>query len=417
MEKEKLEVKIAASKCETCVTKPCQIGCPLNIDIPEFIENVKNNNYEEAFKVLCKSTVLPSVCGKICPVDKQCQGSCAKKVSYDPVEIGKIESYVGDLAVENGWKLPRKGKKKERIAVIGSGPSGLTCAGFLAENGYQVTIYEKHEYLGGLLYHGIPKFRLNKELVSKVIKQILDLGMEVKTNVSLGKDISLKELEKEYDAVFLGLGANVSKMMGLSGEELNGVYGANELLENLVQVDYTSKRVVVIGGGGVSIDMARTAIKEGASEVGIIYRRSRSEMSAEMNDIRAAKKEGIKFLFQTNVIKVIGEDKVTGIECVKTTLDKEKKAINVEGSNFVIDTDVVIMAVGSRADSELLESLKLDVKENGYLMVNSNNQTSNPKIFAAGDLTGAKSTVAWACRNGRDTAYSIMKFLSKEVSR
>lgn len=414
MEKEKLEVKIAASKCETCVTKPCQIGCPLNIDIPEFIENVKNNNYEEAFKVLCKSTVLPSVCGKICPVDKQCQGSCAKKVSYDPVEIGKIESYVGDLAVENGWKLPRKGKKKERIAVIGSGPSGLTCAGFLAENGYQVTIYEKHEYLGGLLYHGIPKFRLNKELVSKVIKQILDLGMEVKTNVSLGKDISLKKLEKEYDAVFLGLGANVSKMMGLSGEELNGVYGANELLENLVQVDYTSKRVVVIGGGGVSIDMARTAIKEGASEVGIIYRRSRSEMSAEMNDIRTAKKEGIKFLFQTNVIKVIGEDKVTGIECVKTTLDKEKKAINVEGSNFVIDTDVVIMAVGSRADSELLESLKLDVKENGYLMVNSNNQTSNPKIFAAGDLTGAKSTVAWACRNGRDTAYSIMKFLSKE---
>lgn len=414
MEKEKLEVKIAASKCETCVTKPCQIGCPLNIDIPEFIENVKNNNYGEAFKVLCKSTVLPSVCGKICPVDKQCQGSCAKKVSYDPVEIGKIESYVGDLAVENGWKLPRKSKKKERIAVIGSGPSGLTCAGFLAENGYQVTIYEKHEYLGGLLYHGIPKFRLNKELVSKVIKQILDLGIEVKTNVSLGKDISLKELEKEYDAVFLGLGANVSKMMGLSGEELNGVYGANELLENLVQVDYTSKRVVVIGGGGVSIDMARTAIKEGASEVGIIYRRSRSEMSAEMNDIRVAKKEGIKFLFQTNVIKVIGEDKVTGIECVKTTLDKEKKAINVEGSNFVIDTDVVIMAVGSRADSELLESLKLDVKENGYLMVNSNNQTSNPKIFAAGDLTGAKSTVAWACRNGRDTAYSIMKFLSKE---
>lgn len=414
MEKEKLEVKIAASKCETCVTKPCQIGCPLNIDIPEFIRNVKNNDYGGAFNVLCKSTVLPAVCGKICPVDKQCQGSCAKKVSYDPVEIGKIESYVGDLAVENGWKFPRKSKKNKKVAVIGSGPSGLTCAGFLAEDGYQVTIYEKHEYLGGLLYHGIPKFRLDKELVSKVIKQILDLGIEVKTNVSLGKDISLKKLEKEYDAVFLGLGANVSKMMGLSGEELNGVYGANELLENLVQVDYTSKKVVVIGGGGVSIDMARTAIKEGASEVGIIYRRSRSEMSAEMNDIKAAKKEGIKFLFQTNVINILGEDKVSGIECVKTTLDKDKKAINVEGSNFVIDTDVVIMAVGSRADSELLESLKLDVRDNGYLMVSSNNQTSNPKIFAAGDLTGAKSTVAWACRNGRDTADSIMKFLSEE---
>lgn len=413
MEKEKLEIKIASSKCETCVTKPCQIGCPLNIDIPGFIGNVKKNNYEEAFKILCKSTVMPAVCGKICPIDKQCQGSCAKKVSYDPVEIGKIESYVGDLAVKNGWKLPRKGKKREKVAVIGSGPSGLTCAGFLAENGYQVTIYEKHEYLGGLLYHGIPKFRLDKELVSKVIKQILDLGIEVKTNVSLGKDISLKKLEKEYDAVFLGLGANVSKMMGISGEELNGVYGANELLENLVRVDYTSKRVVVIGGGGVSIDIARTAIKEGASEVGIIYRRSRNEMSAEMDDIKSAKKEGINFLFQTNVIKILGKDKVGGIECIKTTLDKDKKAINVAGSNFVIDTDVVIMAVGSRADSELLESLKLDVKDNGYLMVNGDNQTSNQKIFAAGDLTGAKSTVAWACRNGRDTAYSIMKFLSK----
>lgn len=413
MEKEKLEVEIAARKCMNCVTKPCQIGCPLNIDIPEFIKNFRNGNYEEAFKVLCKSTVLPSVCGRICPVDKQCQGSCAKKVSYDPVEIGKIESYIGDLALKNEWSLPKKTKKNGKVAVIGSGPSGLTCAAFLAENGYQVTIYEKHDYLGGLLYHGIPKFRLDRELVQKMIKQILDLGINVKTNVSLGKDISLEELEKEYDAVFLGLGANLSKMMGLKGENLRGVYGANELLENLVHPDYTGRNVVVIGGGGVSIDMARTAIRMGAKEVGVIYRRSRNEMSAKMDDIKQAKKEKIKFLFQTNVIGVNGEEEVKSIECVKTSLDKDKKAINVEGSNFTIDTDYVIMAVGSRADSELLEKLKLDVKENGYLMVNTNNQTSNPKIFAAGDLTGAKSTVAWACRNGRDTAYSIMNFIKE----
>lgn len=413
MEKEKLEVEIAARKCMNCVTKPCQIGCPLNIDIPEFIKNFRNGNYEEAFKVLCKSTVLPSVCGRICPVDKQCQGSCAKKVSYDPVEIGKIESYIGDLALKNEWSLPKKTKKNGKVAVIGSGPSGLTCAAFLAENGYQVTIYEKHDYLGGLLYHGIPKFRLDRELVQKMIKQILDLGINVKTNVSLGKDISLEELEKEYDAVFLGLGANLSKMMGLKGETLRGVYGANELLENLVHPDYSDKSVVVIGGGGVSIDMARTAIRMGAKEVGVIYRRSRNEMSAEMDDIKQAKKEKIKFLFQTNVIGINGEEEVKSIECVKTSLDKDKKAINVEGSNFTIDTDYVIMAVGSRADSELLEKLKLDVKENGYLMVNTNNQTSNPKIFAAGDLTGAKSTVAWACRNGRDTAYSIMNFIKE----
>lgn len=413
MEKEKLEVEIAARKCMNCVTKPCQIGCPLNIDIPEFIKNFLNGNYEDAFKVLCKSTVLPSVCGRICPVDKQCQGSCAKKVSYDPVEIGKIESYIGDLALKNEWSLPKKTKKNGKVAVIGSGPSGLTCAAFLAENGYQVTIYEKHDYLGGLLYHGIPKFRLDRELVQKMIKQILDLGINVKTNVSLGKDISLEELEKEYDAVFLGLGANLSKMMGLKGETLRGVYGANELLENLVHPDYTGRNVVVIGGGGVSIDMARTAIRMGAKEVGVIYRRSRNEMSAEMDDIKQAKKEKIKFLFQTNVIGINGEEEVKSIECVKTSLDKDKKAINVEGSNFTIDTDYVIMAVGSRADSELLEKLKLDVKENGYLMVNTNNQTSNPKIFAAGDLTGAKSTVAWACRNGRDTAYSIMNFIKE----
>lgn len=413
MEKEKLKVEIAARKCMNCVTKPCQIGCPLNIDIPEFIKDFRNGNYEEAFKVLCKSTVLPSVCGRICPVDKQCQGSCAKKVSYDPVEIGKIESYIGDLALKNEWSLPKKTKKNGKVAVIGSGPSGLTCAAFLAENGYQVTIYEKHDYLGGLLYHGIPKFRLERELVQKMIKQILDLGINVKTNVSLGQDISLEELEKEYDAVFLGLGANLSKMMGLKGETLRGVYGANELLENLVHPDYTGRNVVVIGGGGVSIDMARTAIRMGAKEVGVIYRRSRNEMSAEMDDIKQAKKEKIKFLFQTNVIGINGEEEVKSIECVKTSLDKDKKAINVEGSNFTIDTDYVIMAVGSRADSELLEKLKLDVKENGYLMVNTNNQTSNPKIFAAGDLTGAKSTVAWACRNGRDTAYSIMNFIKE----
>lgn len=413
MKQRDLEIKIAASKCASCVTKPCQLGCPLNNDISGFIKEVKNDNYEEAYRILCKTTVMPAICGKICPYEKQCQGSCAKRISYEAVNIGKIESYIGDLAILNNWKLPRKSRKNWNVAVIGSGPASLTCAAFLAEEGCQVTIYEKHDYLGGLLYHGIPDFRLTRNTLMETIQSILDLGIKVKKNISLGSDISLNQLKEEYDAVFLGTGANTSKKMGISGENLDGVYGGNELLENLQHPNYLNKKVVIIGGGNVAIDVARTVKRLGAKEVIIIYRREKSNMSAEVSEINEAKSDKVKFLFKTSVVRILGEEHVEKIECVKTELNDDGKVVDILNTNYMMDVDCVIMAIGSKTDDTLLNSLNLERDDTGYLAVNENNQTSDSKIFAAGDLTGTKSTVAWACRNGRDAAYSIIDYLKK----
>ena len=260
-----------ASKCSTCITKPCQVGCPLNNDTTEFIRLAKLEEFEKAYEVLSKTTVLSSVCGRICPHEKQCQGSCAMKNYYGAVEIGNIEYFIGDEAIKNGWNLPQsKEKRKEKIAVVGAGPSGLTCAAFLCENGYNVTVYEKYEHLGGLLYHGIPEFRLDKKTLNKTIEKIINLGVEIKTNCELGVNIQLQDLEKEYDAIFLGFGANISRKMNIDGETLNGVYGGNELLEKNLHPDYKNKKVAVIGGGNVAMDTARTIKKLGANEVTVI---------------------------------------------------------------------------------------------------------------------------------------------------
>ena len=412
--KRELEIKKLADFCVSCVTKPCQLGCPLNNDTTGFIKAVKNDNYEEAFKILSNTTVMPAICGKICPHEKQCQGSCVKRVSYEAVRIGDIESFIGDLAIENDWKFLKKGKKNKKNLVVGSGPAGLTCAAFLAKEGYQVTLYEKHDYLGGLLYHGIPAFRLNKDLVKKAIDKILDLGIEVHTNMTLGKDFGLDEVKDKYDAIFLGIGANVSKMMEIPGENLTGVYGGNELLEKAIHPDYTDKKVFVIGGGNVAMDVARTVKRLGAKEVAILYRRDEADMPAEKVEIKETVLDDVKILYKTKLVKILGEDKVQKIECIKTKLNDEEKYVDVEGSNFVLDADYVMMAIGSKADDDVLDNLDLERKENGYLSTNDNDQTSDEKIFAAGDLTGTKSTVAWACRKGRDAAYSIMEYLENK---
>ena len=412
--KRELEIKKLADFCVSCVTKPCQLGCPLNNDTTGFIKAVKNDNYEEAFKILSNTTVMPAICGKICPHEKQCQGSCVKRVSYEAVRIGDIESFIGDLAIENDWKFLKKDKKNKKVLVVGSGPAGLTCAAFLAKEGYQVTLYEKHDYLGGLLYHGIPAFRLNKDLVKKAIDKILDLGIEVHTNMTLGKDFSLDEVKDKYDAIFLGIGANISKMMEIPGEDLTGVYGGNELLEKAIHPDYTDKKVFVIGGGNVAMDVARTVKRLGAKEVTILYRRDKEDMPAEKVEIKETVLDDVKFLYKTKLVKILGKDKVQKIECIKTKLNDEEKYVDLEGSNFILDADYVMMAIGSKADDDVLDTLGLERKENGYLSTNDNDQTSDEKIFAAGDLTGTKSTVAWACRKGRDAAYSIMEYLENK---
>lgn len=399
--------------CELCDNKPCLIGCPLDNDIPEFIKQIRDGNFKEAYNVLAKTTVLMPICGRICPHFKQCEGSCVKKKTRNKVRIGKLEATIGDMALVNNWKFTTQEKTEYKVAVIGSGPAGLTCAAFLRKSGIGVTIYEKHDYLGGLLIHGIPEFRLPKEIVEKVVNNIVDVGIDVKYNMELGKNITLSSLKEEYDAIFLGLGANISNKMHIEGEKLNGVYGGNEYLEKNINLDLKNKIVVVTGGGDVAIDVSRTLIRKGAKKVLIIYRRSEKEMRAEIKEIAAAKKDGIELLCNTNIVKIIGEEKVEKIRVVKTESRKdsnETEIIDIIGTEEEIECDYIFRAIGSHP-SKLVKKLGLDLNEKGKILIDKFGHTSDEKIFSGGDIAGTKSTVAWAARAGRNAAYSIIEFL------
>lgn len=407
--------------CLNCKIKPCSTkGCPLENNIPEFIKATKEENYREAYKILSKTTVLPGICGKICPHMKQCQGSCVRGIKGEPVSIGEIENYIFEKAQEEKIELEEVIEKTEqlknkKIAIVGGGPAGLTCAAFLAKNGANVTIYEKYNYLGGLLVHGIPDFRLDKKRVEDTTNKILKLGIEIKYEQELGKNIKLSELEQEYDAIFLGIGANKSSKMGVKGENLKGVYGGNELLEHRNFPELTGKTVCVIGGGNVAIDCSRTLKKLGAENVNVIYRRAEEQMPAEKKEIEEAKQEGIQFLFQNNIVEIKGKQKVEKLELIKTELiqkDGESRLVpvNVENSNYEIKTDYVAMALGGMVSDEVFE-LGLTLNKWGNIYINENYQTSNSKIFAGGDLAGCKGTVAWAARSGRDAAEKIREFL------
>lgn len=410
--------------CLNCPTKPCsQKGCPLNNDIPAFIKQVKEGNIEEAYKILSKTTVLGSICGRICPHMKQCEGSCIRGIKGEPVQIGAIEAFVFDEALKNEWyKNTEKTHELDgkKVAVVGGGPAGLTCSTFLSKSGADVTIYEKYNKLGGILEHGIPEFRLEKDVLDKTIKSILSLGINVEYGKELGKNLDLQELEKEYDAIFLGFGANIPSKMNIPGEELEGVYGGNSLLETENHPDYTGKKVAVIGGGNVAMDCCRTIKRLGADKVYVIYRRAEKQMPAEVKEIADAKKEGVEFLFQNNIVKILGNKKVEKVECIRTKLVKKEGEtrevpVNIESSNYVMDMDYVIMAVGSCPEKELLEKLKqsgIELNKWGCIKVDEKHRTSSPKIYAGGDLAGDKATVAWAARAGRDAACTIIESLS-----
>lgn len=408
-----LEIKKEAEYCFHCKNKPCSnIGCPLNNNIPEFIEKIKEENYKGAADILYQTTVLPAICGRVCPHYKQCMGPCVRGIKGNPVNIGKLETFAGDWALENNYQIKKENfEKQKRIAIIGGGPAGLTAAAFLAMKGHNVTIYEKYGNLGGLLIYGIPDFRLPKEVVQNQINLILNLGIDVKYNMQLGKNLYINDLEREYDNVILAFGANNSAKMNIDGEDLEGVFGGNELLEYNLHPDYKGKVVVVNGGGNVAMDTARIVKNLGAEKVIVTYRRSRDEMPAESKEIESAMNEGVEFLFQNNIVKIIGEKNVEKVELIKTKLIKKEgetrpSPVNIENSNYTIDADYVVMAIGSVPANEAKE-LGLECTKYGYIKVDEKGMTSNPKIYAIGDLANNKSTIAWAARSGRNVAKEI----------
>lgn len=415
------EINNKSNYCLNCKTRPCSIkGCPLGNHIPQFIEQVKQGNYKKAYEILSETTVLQGVCGRICPHKKQCQGSCVRGIKGEPVSIGELEAFVFDSMIEESDSLlncyakeMKKNENNKKVAVIGGGPAGLTASAFLAKRGVKVTIYEKYDYLGGLLVHGIPEFRLPKDIVEKTVEKILRLGIEVKYNQELGKDFFIQDLEKQYDAIFLSIGANKSSKMGIEGEDLEGVFGGNELLEYNLHPDYNGKTVAIVGGGNVAMDCARTIKRLGAKDVKVIYRRAREQMPAEDKEVEDAMQEGIEFLFQNNIVKIIGKDRVEKVELIKTKLvqkenDTRLVPVNIENSNYVINVDDIVMALGSQVEP-YVKKLGLKTNQRGNIEINENYQTSNPKIYAGGDLIGEKSTVAWAAYSGREAAKSIIK--------
>lgn len=409
------EVEEEIYRCLNCVNKPCMKACPLENDVPKIIELLKLSKEKEAYELLSETNIMPSICGRICPYMKQCQSNCTRKYKETPIETGEIEASLGDLAYKNGWMFENisdelSGKK---VAVVGSGPAGLTCAVFLKRYGAEVTIYEKREKLGGLLRYGIPDFRLSKGIIDELVDEISKLGINVVTNYSL--EAGFEKLKNNYDAIFLSIGANVPRNVEIKGKDLKGVYDGNTLLENGIDFDCENKKIYILGGGNVAIDVSRTVKRLKAKEVTIIYRRSEEEMPAEKKEILVAQSEGIKFIFNTNIIRILGSDCVERIECIETS-ENDHIVENVNGSEHMLDADMVIMAVGSQADTDLIKRLSLEVSEKGFIKVNENNQTSSEKIFAGGNLIGVKATVAWAARSGRDTAEKIKNYLNLKKS-
>lgn len=432
-----------ANRCLNCKNQPCVNGCPVNVRIPDFISKIKNKDYEGAYQVISATSTLPAVCGRVCPQETQCESKCTLGIKFEPVGIGRLERFAADWHNAHssaGGEIPAK--NGHRVAVVGSGPAGLTCAGDLARKGYSVTVYEALHTAGGVLVYGIPEFRLPKAIVQKEIEILQSLGVSVETNVVVGKTLTVDELfDAGFEAVFIGSGAGLPNFMGIEGESFNGVYSANEFLtrSNLMK-SYRDDpetpimkggRVAVVGGGNVAMDAARTALRLGAEKVYIVYRRSMEELPARREEVEHAEEEGIEFLLLTNPVEILGyrneenpkDEKngfVTGMKCVRMQLGEpdergRRRPVEIADSEFVLDVNTVVMAIGTSPNPLIKDTTEgLTVNARGGIIVNEEGLTSREGVYAGGDAVTGAATVISAMGAGKTAAKAIDDYFSKK---
>lgn len=434
----KEEAMDEASRCLNCKKAKCVEGCPVSINIPAFVHEVKEGNFKKAYQIISESSALPAVCGRVCPQESQCEGVCIRGKKGEAVSIGKLERFVADWAKENGIKpAPAAQKNGHKVAVIGSGPSGLTCAGDLAKLGYDVTIFEALHKAGGVLVYGIPEFRLPKDkVVAAEVENVKSLGVKIETNVIIGKSVTIDELltEEGFEAVFIGSGAGLPMFMGIPGEQANGVFSANEYLtrNNLMKAfreDYDTpiahgKKVAVVGGGNVAMDAARTALRLGA-DVHIIYRRSEAELPARAEEVHHAKEEGVVFDLLCNPVEILTDEKdwVTGIKCIRMELGEpdasgRRRPVEIPGSEFTIDVDTVIMSLGT-SPNPLISSttIGLDVNKRKCIIADEEfGKTSKEGVYAGGDAVTGAATVILAMGAGKAGARGIDEYIKAKYA-